>query len=199
MGSPQGTVLQELLQCRSLPQTTENLLLCGFCMARSFIQGMSACSSVGILHGLQSYSLLLVFCRVCRAISALVSGAPPPIPSPTGVLLLFSFVLFCSPLFSPSGILPFLRCVSLRHHHHCTQGARPHPTWVCWNCPCLCSPGISSQRLPNSQRLTSDTLGCVGCLKSYCQITWKKPRISNYLWYVKPLFGKSYRFPAGAF
>lgn len=197
MGSPQGTVLQELLQCRSLPQTTENLLLCGFCMARSFIQGMSACSSVGILHGLQSYSLLQH--GLLQSLQGDICSGVWSTSSHSFTNWGASFVLFCSPLFSPSGILPFLRCVSLRHHHHCTQGAWPHPTWVCWNCPCLCSPGISSQRLPNSQRLTSDTLGCVGCLKSYCQITWKKPRISNYLWYVKPLFGKSYRFPAGAF
>lgn len=125
----------------------------------------------------------MVFCRACRAISALVSGAPPPIPSLTGVLLLFP-----SPL-------------SLRHFafsYMCFPGAPP-PL-----CPrSLAAPRTGVLELSTSVQprpfLILDALGCVGCLKSYCQITWKKPKISNYLWYVKPLFGKSYRFPAGAF
>lgn len=103
--------------------------------------------------------LTMVF---CRAISALVAGAPPPIPS---LECFFPSLLF--PALSPSGILSFLRCVSLRHQHSCAQGVWPHSARVGWDCPCLHSTGLSSQSLPHSQRLTSDTLGAVGWLKNY--------------------------------
>lgn len=87
----------------SLPQTTDNLLLCGFSVGRSFIQGTSVCSSVGILHGLQrpaSARLTMVF---CRAIFALVAGAPTPIPS----LGCFSFSFVPLPSL-PQAFCPFL-------------------------------------------------------------------------------------------
>lgn len=159
-----GTVLQKLLQCGSLSLTTNNLLLCGFSMGRSFIQDTSACSSVGILHGLQRYSLPphgLLQGSTCSGVWSISSHSFTDWGA--------SFLLFSCPFLSPSGIWPFLRWFPWVT----TTLAIPCPAH--WSCSCLCIPGLSWLRLPNSQPSPRAPLRLLDVSKTTVRLLGKNP------------------------
>lgn len=71
-----------------------------------------------------------------------------------------SFLLFCSPLLCPSGTLPFLRWVSLRHHCCCAHGAWPHLVWVPWTVRVCAALAFPHRGCPTASASPHTPWGC---------------------------------------